>query len=58
MYIRHKFTALCVFALCVFFLDPSDHCIIEGNDCTIVSDLSKIKLQKNTDTLGMESLNC
>ncbi|KAB5555680.1 hypothetical protein PHYPO_G00036890 [Pangasianodon hypophthalmus] len=31
--------------------DPSDQCIIEGNDCTIVSDLSKIKLQKNTDTL-------
>ncbi|KAM9463087.1 poly(A) RNA polymerase, mitochondrial [Clarias gariepinus] len=31
--------------------DPADQCIIEGNDCTIVSDLSKIKLQKNTDTL-------
>ncbi|TSK14826.1 Poly(A) RNA polymerase, mitochondrial [Bagarius yarrelli] len=32
--------------------DPSDQCIIEGNDCTIVSDLSKIKLQTlNTDTL-------
>ncbi|KAK1794072.1 hypothetical protein P4O66_010975, partial [Electrophorus voltai] len=30
---------------------PSDKCIIEGNDCTIVSDLSKIKLEKNTDTL-------
>ncbi|XP_066520752.1 poly(A) RNA polymerase, mitochondrial [Hoplias malabaricus] len=30
---------------------PSDKCVIEGNDCTIVSDLSKIKLQGNTDTL-------
>ncbi|XP_056326042.1 poly(A) RNA polymerase, mitochondrial [Danio aesculapii] len=30
---------------------PSDKCVIEGNDCTIVSDLSKIALQKNTDTL-------
>ncbi|ROI81801.1 Poly(A) RNA polymerase, mitochondrial [Anabarilius grahami] len=30
---------------------PSDKCVIEGNDCTIVSDLSKITLQKNTDTL-------
>ncbi|KAG1931838.1 poly(A) RNA polymerase, mitochondrial [Pimephales promelas] len=29
---------------------PSDKCVIEGNDCTIVSDLSKITLQKNTDT--------
>ncbi|XP_072523476.1 poly(A) RNA polymerase, mitochondrial [Salminus brasiliensis] len=31
--------------------DPSDKCVIEGNDCTIVSDLSKIKLEENTDTL-------
>uniref|UniRef100_A0AAR2KBL8 RL domain-containing protein n=1 Tax=Pygocentrus nattereri TaxID=42514 RepID=A0AAR2KBL8_PYGNA len=30
---------------------PSDKCVIEENDCTIVSDLSKIKLQGNTDTL-------
>uniref|UniRef100_A0A8C1GSP5 Mitochondrial poly(A) polymerase n=1 Tax=Cyprinus carpio TaxID=7962 RepID=A0A8C1GSP5_CYPCA len=30
---------------------PSDKCVIEGNDCTIVSDLSKITLQQNTDTL-------
>ncbi|KAF4084959.1 hypothetical protein AMELA_G00111920 [Ameiurus melas] len=33
--------------------DPSDRCIIEGNDCTIVSDLSKIQLQENSDTLEM-----
>ncbi|XP_043085379.1 LOW QUALITY PROTEIN: poly(A) RNA polymerase, mitochondrial [Puntigrus tetrazona] len=30
---------------------PSDKCVIEGNDCTIVSDLSKITLKQNTDTL-------
>ncbi|XP_076855683.1 poly(A) RNA polymerase, mitochondrial [Brachyhypopomus gauderio] len=30
---------------------PSDKCIIEGNDCTIVSDLSKIKQESNTETL-------
>uniref|UniRef100_A0A671SV62 Poly(A) RNA polymerase, mitochondrial-like n=1 Tax=Sinocyclocheilus anshuiensis TaxID=1608454 RepID=A0A671SV62_9TELE len=30
---------------------PSDKCDIEGNDCTIVSDLSKITLQQNTGTL-------
>ncbi|XP_030630842.1 poly(A) RNA polymerase, mitochondrial [Chanos chanos] len=29
----------------------SDKCVIEGNDCTIVSDLSKIKLQNNTESL-------
>lgn len=47
IHIHHSLTALCV-----YFLDPSDQCIIEGNDCTIVSDLSKIKLQENSDTLG------
>ncbi|XP_051968261.1 poly(A) RNA polymerase, mitochondrial [Xyrauchen texanus] len=31
---------------------PSDKCVIEENDCTIVSDLSKIALQNNTDTLA------
>ncbi|XP_056627919.1 poly(A) RNA polymerase, mitochondrial isoform X2 [Triplophysa dalaica] len=30
---------------------PSDKCVIEGNDCTIVSDVSKITMQNNTDTL-------
>ncbi|KAG9267965.1 poly(A) RNA polymerase, mitochondrial [Astyanax mexicanus] len=30
---------------------PSDKCVIEGNDCTMVTDLSKITLQQNTDTL-------
>ncbi|XP_073684759.1 poly(A) RNA polymerase, mitochondrial [Garra rufa] len=34
----------------VLFPGPSDKCVIEGNDCTIVSDLSKITLQHNTDT--------
>ncbi|XP_047424847.1 poly(A) RNA polymerase, mitochondrial [Mugil cephalus] len=29
---------------------PADKCAIEGNDCTMVSDLSKIRLQNNTDT--------
>ncbi|XP_055032102.1 poly(A) RNA polymerase, mitochondrial [Misgurnus anguillicaudatus] len=29
----------------------SDKCVIESNDCTIVSDLSKITVQNNTDTL-------
>ncbi len=38
--------------VCVHFPGPSDKCVIEGNDCTIVSDLSKITLQQNTDTLG------
>lgn len=38
--------------VCVHFQGPSDKCVIEGNDCTIVSDLSKITLQQNTDTLG------
>ncbi len=38
--------------VCVYFPGPSDKCVIEGNDCTIVSDLSKITLQQNTDTLG------
>ena len=26
--------------------------MIEGNDCTFVSDFSKIQLQSNTETLG------
>ncbi|XP_062859760.1 poly(A) RNA polymerase, mitochondrial isoform X2 [Trichomycterus rosablanca] len=30
---------------------PSDKCIIEGNDCMIVTDLNKIDLQNNTDSL-------
>ncbi|KAG9332111.1 hypothetical protein JZ751_015853 [Albula glossodonta] len=31
--------------------EPHDKCIIEGNDCTIVSDLSRIQDQGNTETL-------
>ncbi|XP_035509330.1 poly(A) RNA polymerase, mitochondrial [Morone saxatilis] len=30
---------------------PTDKSVIEGNDCTFVSDLSKIQLQRNTETL-------
>ncbi|KAG7266584.1 hypothetical protein CRUP_032109 [Coryphaenoides rupestris] len=30
---------------------PADKSVIEGNDCTFVSDLRKIKLQDNTETL-------
>ncbi|XP_008300829.1 poly(A) RNA polymerase, mitochondrial isoform X2 [Stegastes partitus] len=30
---------------------PADKCVIEGNDCTFVSDFSKIQLQSNTETL-------
>ncbi|XP_034028324.1 poly(A) RNA polymerase, mitochondrial [Thalassophryne amazonica] len=30
---------------------PADKMVIEGNDCTFVSDSSKIQLQKNTETL-------
>uniref|UniRef100_A0A8C4DAM3 Mitochondrial poly(A) polymerase n=1 Tax=Dicentrarchus labrax TaxID=13489 RepID=A0A8C4DAM3_DICLA len=30
---------------------PMDNSMIEGNDCTFVSDLSKIQLQRNTETL-------
>ncbi|KAG5268272.1 hypothetical protein AALO_G00210680 [Alosa alosa] len=30
---------------------PADKCVIEGNDCTIVSDLSKIQLEANTESL-------
>lgn len=30
----------------------ADKCIIDGNDCTFVSDYSKIQLQSNTETLG------
>ncbi|CAL8293327.1 unnamed protein product [Lota lota] len=30
---------------------PADKSVIEGNDCTFVSDLSKIKQQDNTETL-------
>ncbi len=41
-----------VLCVCVHFPGPSDKFVIEGNDCTIVSDLSKITLQQNTDTLG------
>lgn len=46
----HNFVCL---VLWLYSLEPSDQCIVEGNDCTIVSDLGKIKLQKNTETLGM-----
>ncbi|XP_074549720.1 poly(A) RNA polymerase, mitochondrial [Halichoeres trimaculatus] len=35
---------------------PADKSVIEGNDCTFVSDFSKIQLQSNTETLG-ELLN-
>ncbi|XP_028288542.1 poly(A) RNA polymerase, mitochondrial isoform X1 [Parambassis ranga] len=35
---------------------PEDKCVIEGNDCTFVSDFSKIRLQSNTETL--EKLLC
>lgn len=31
---------------------PADKSMIEGNDCTFVSDFSKIQLQSNTETLG------
>uniref|UniRef100_A0A3P9PBS5 Mitochondrial poly(A) polymerase n=1 Tax=Poecilia reticulata TaxID=8081 RepID=A0A3P9PBS5_POERE len=30
---------------------PADESVIEGTDCTFVSDFSKIQLQSNTDTL-------
>uniref|UniRef100_A0A672ZZP8 Mitochondrial poly(A) polymerase n=2 Tax=Sphaeramia orbicularis TaxID=375764 RepID=A0A672ZZP8_9TELE len=30
---------------------PADRSVIEGNDCTFVSDFSKIQLQTNTETL-------
>ncbi|XP_041817882.1 poly(A) RNA polymerase, mitochondrial [Chelmon rostratus] len=30
---------------------PADKSVIEGNDCTFVSDFSKIQLQSNTETL-------
>ncbi|XP_038579830.1 poly(A) RNA polymerase, mitochondrial [Micropterus salmoides] len=30
---------------------PADKSVIEGNDCTFVSDISKIQLQSNTETL-------
>ncbi|KAL2085823.1 hypothetical protein ACEWY4_019143 [Coilia grayii] len=30
---------------------PADKCVIEGNDCTIVSDLTKIQLEQNTEPL-------
>nr|XP_020480384.1 poly(A) RNA polymerase, mitochondrial isoform X1 [Monopterus albus] len=35
---------------------PADKSVIEGNDCTFVSDFSKIQLQTNTETL--ERLLC
>ncbi|XP_056290311.1 poly(A) RNA polymerase, mitochondrial isoform X2 [Pseudoliparis swirei] len=35
---------------------PTDKSVIEGNDCTFVSDFSKIQLQSNTETL--EKLLC
>lgn len=31
---------------------PADKSVIEGNDCTFVSDFRKIQLQSNTETLG------
>ncbi|XP_066573899.1 poly(A) RNA polymerase, mitochondrial isoform X2 [Amia ocellicauda] len=31
---------------------PEDKSVIEGNDCTFVRDISKIKAQENTETLG------
>ncbi|XP_012679578.2 poly(A) RNA polymerase, mitochondrial [Clupea harengus] len=30
---------------------PADKCVIEGNDCTMVSDLSKIQLKPNTEPM-------
>ncbi|XP_068603997.1 poly(A) RNA polymerase, mitochondrial [Brachionichthys hirsutus] len=30
---------------------PSDHSVIDGNDCTFVTDFSKIQLQSNTETI-------
>ncbi|KAM9839594.1 poly(A) RNA polymerase, mitochondrial [Aulostomus maculatus] len=36
--------------------DPTDKSMIEGNDCTFVSNLNKIQLQTNTETL--EHLLC
>lgn len=30
---------------------PSDKCVIDGNDCTFISDFNKIQLQRNTETL-------
>ncbi|XP_041670674.1 poly(A) RNA polymerase, mitochondrial [Cheilinus undulatus] len=35
---------------------PTDKCVIESNDCTFVTDFSKIQLQSNTETL--EKLLC
>ncbi|KAM8881022.1 poly(A) RNA polymerase, mitochondrial [Synchiropus picturatus] len=35
---------------------PADKSVIEGNDCTFVSDLSRIRLRSNTETL--EELLC
>ncbi|XP_041824897.1 poly(A) RNA polymerase, mitochondrial isoform X2 [Melanotaenia boesemani] len=35
---------------------PADKCVIDGNNCTFVSDFSKIQLQSNTETL--EQLLC
>lgn len=32
--------------------DPADKSVIEGNDCTFVSDFTKIQLPTNSDTLG------
>lgn len=31
---------------------PADKSVIEGNDCTFVSDFDRIQLQNNTETLG------
>lgn len=31
---------------------PEDKSVIEDNDCTFVSDFSKIRLESNTETLG------
>ncbi|KAJ8010301.1 hypothetical protein DPEC_G00073620 [Dallia pectoralis] len=30
---------------------PLDKCVIDGNDCTFVSDMTKIQVQDNTETL-------
>ncbi|XP_019630198.1 PREDICTED: poly(A) RNA polymerase, mitochondrial-like [Branchiostoma belcheri] len=31
--------------------DKTDTCILEGNDCTLVSDLTKVPLSENTDSI-------
>lgn len=38
--------------LAIFVSDEKDKHVIGGYDCSFVSDLSKIKPTKNTETLG------